>query len=67
MIRTFSHKRFDYVRIGIVSHHTVLSTRSEMNQMREMLSYQTGLITGLVNTVSTLQTSVTTLYEAGRV
>ena len=37
--------------------------RSEMKQMRDMLSYQTGLITGLQNTVSNLNTTVTTLYE----
>ena len=34
-----------------------------MKQMRDMLSYQTGLITGLQNTVSNLNTTVTTLYE----
>ena len=34
-----------------------------MKQMRDMLSYQTGLITGLQNTVTNLNTTVTTLYE----
>lgn len=37
--------------------------RSEMQQLREMVSYQTGLITGLHTTCSSLVTTVTTLYE----
>ena len=34
-----------------------------MKQMRDTLSYQTGLITGLQNTVTNLNTTVATLYE----
>ena len=46
--------------------HHDQTQRSEMQQLREMVSYQTGLITGLHATCSSLVTTITTLYEVYR-